>query len=75
MRCKFEVTSLTRYAGIPSVKVELHPAMGQDEEDRKFWKITPTGKIELMIDDSNNVNYFEVGKEYYLDFSEVENVR
>ncbi len=71
MRCKFEVISKTIYAGIPHTKIELQPIVGKSEEDRKFWKNTPSGKLEMMIDTSEGSSFFEVGKEYYLDFSEV----
>lgn len=60
MNCKFEVTSITAYAGMSGVKVLLSPAMYKES-----LKIIPTGKIELMVDDPN---IFEVGKEYDVSF-------
>jgi hypothetical protein len=38
-----------------------------DSENKKFWDATPSGLLEMTC-----VYYglFEVGKEYYLDFSE-----
>jgi hypothetical protein len=64
LKVKFEITSITTYAGIPGIKVVLCPAM-----DRESLKFISTGKIEMMIDDSNSVSFFEVGKEYDVSFN------
>jgi hypothetical protein len=39
---------------------------GNSEENKKFWQYTPSGSVDLS---SINQDLFEVGKEYYLDFS------
>jgi hypothetical protein len=43
--------------------------MGESEENKKFWKYTPSGKLEL-----NTILEmpFVVGKQYYLDISEAD---
>ena len=40
------------------------------EENKKFFAATPSGSVELT---ALNADLFEVGKEYYLDFSEATN--
>lgn len=71
MRAKFYVNTITTYAGYVGVKVELSPVMNDSQENKKFWKATPNGKLELSITHPDAAKYFEVGKEYYLDFTEV----
>lgn len=66
MKCKFKVISITTFAGVSESKVVFGVAMGNSEEDRQLWKQVSTGKIEMMT----NSKFFEVGKEYYLDFTE-----
>ena len=38
------------------------------EENKSFWKYTPSGKLEMSIDNLDAVKQFEVGSDYYLDF-------
>lgn len=52
-----------------STRVILNPVIGGSEENEKFWKYTPAGKIEMYIDNQAASEQFEVGKEYYVEFS------
>ncbi|MEH2293827.1 hypothetical protein [Nostoc sp.] len=70
MRAKFQVASVSRFADFDGVEVKLRPVIDDYEENKKFWKYTPQGKLEVTITNPNAVEFFEVGKEYYLDFSE-----
>lgn len=38
-------------------------------ENHKFWAATPSGQIELSVVNAEVGNYFELDKEYYVDFS------
>lgn len=40
------------------------------ESKSKFWKYTPAGTIQLWISNPEAVKTFEVGKKYYVDFSD-----
>ncbi len=40
------------------------------DENRRFWSATPTGMIELGMVNQAAVDQFELGKEYYIEFSE-----
>ena len=48
-------------------EVVMEPVMGGSEENKKFWKYTPSGSLKMasILSDA-----FEPGKEYYLDFME-----
>lgn len=40
-----------------------------DHENYKFWQTTPTGEIRLGTINSEAAAAFELGKEYYVEFS------
>lgn len=49
--------------------ITLTPVTNGSEENKTFWKYTPCGKIELSTVNQNAADQFEVGKEYYIDFT------
>ena len=52
--------------------VELIPVVGDGTpENAEFFKYTPGGAIRLDVMNESAVNQFEVGKEYYVDFTPV----
>lgn len=71
-RCKFQcgkVSQVSDYSGGVKHEVEMHPVSGNDsEENKRFWEASTSGKFELLY---CNELPFEVGKEYYLDITEV----
>lgn len=73
VRAKFEVAEIRRhqYANKEMQTVCLVPVRSNDSkhENAKFWNATPSGKIELGIINLEAAEYFELGKEYYLDFT------
>lgn len=52
-----------------TAKITLTPVTGTTEENKSFWKYTPSGKIELQVVNPEAADQFEVGKEYYIDFT------
>lgn len=68
-RAKFKVESITYREGNPEpvASVVLNPVTGGSEENKSFFKWSPAGKIELHT--INPEVKFEVGKEYYVDFT------
>jgi hypothetical protein len=69
MRAKFRCNNV-----VPSgeqIQAQLS-AVADDgtEENARYHKYTPYGALMLAIDNPNLVTFFEVGKSYYLDFSE-----
>jgi len=71
VRAKFNVAEITKYGNSGGGKVVLMPVYGNSEENKEFWKQTPSGKIELFIDNPEAMKAFEFG-EYYIDFTKAE---
>ena len=69
VRTKFMVDKVTQYAS-GDAKVELSPVYSEDLEhiNRKFWKDTPTGLIQMRTKSEIALN-FTPGEEYYVDFT------
>lgn len=80
VRAKFVVRSITRdqsFSSHPAKEVHtihLFPVYSQDpaSENRKFWEATPTGEVKLGVVNPAAGSFFELGAEYYLDFTKVE---
>lgn len=69
-RAKFTVQAVTEYSG-GGKRIELMPVTTGSEENKSFWKYTPSGKIELNLSNEAVVD-FKIGQAYYVDFSEAE---
>lgn len=67
VRAKFRCDSIktTTYGR----EFEFNPVIGGSPENEEFFKTTPGGKLTLNVK-NDGVN-FELGKEYYLDFTPV----
>ena len=52
--------------------VTLHPVTGGSPENDSYFSATPGGEIRLQVLNERAVAAFEVGKEYYVDFSPAE---
>ena len=48
----------------------LNPVMSGSKENESFYNYSPWGQIELGTVNVEAVKQFEVGKEYYVDFTE-----
>lgn len=72
IRAKLQLTSTTNHAwGATTLRFETR----YDDsipEDQRFQKATPSGHIELMIDNPVAVEFFSLGGSYYVDFSMAE---
>lgn len=73
VRAKFKVTekAITEAGD----RITLQPVVGGSPENESFFKWTPYGKIEMGTINPEAAKQFEVGKEYYIDFTKVENVK
>ena len=69
VRAKFKVESVGPQGD--TFEVKLTPVIGGNPENDSFFKYTPGGEIRLAILKEETAGKFEVGKEYYVDFSEV----
>lgn len=76
MRAKMKVQSvtLTEYGEIlkmnPVCKSGLYPADGTDE-DNTYAKFSPSGSLELTVNNPALHGQIKPGQTYYLDFTEV----
>lgn len=77
VRAKFCVTEITDVAwgdSPPGLKnITLYPvggaAGGESEENRAFYAATPGGAITLSVVNAAAAAAFEIGAEYYVDFT------
>lgn len=78
VRAKFQCDRIIRTQWSPVYtewKVSLRPICGNDGEygeNTKFHKSTPSGNLEMVIDNEAAQPAFEVGKAYYVDFTPAE---
>lgn len=67
VRAKFKVDSVEHTAD--SATVKLTPVVSGSEENKTFYKWTPSGLIMLATINKEAAKQFEPGKEYYVDFT------
>lgn len=71
VRAKLQLQSVTQHAWSADAKT-LKFGVQYDAsipEDQKFCKATPSGSIEIQVDNPAAVAQFELGKFYYVDFA------
>ena len=75
VRAKFKVTEIKRhhYGDKEMQTICMSPVYSGDEgsENRKFWDATPDGSLELGCINLAAARRFDLGAEYYLDFTPV----
>ena len=52
------------------VTVVMSPVVSGSDENKEFFANTPSGKIEIGVLRQELADLFEIGKEYYVDFSQ-----
>lgn len=77
VRAKFAVQSVTRTQHWDKSKgefqtIKLTPVTSGSDENKAFYDATPGGQVELATLNAEAGNYFELGKEYYLDFTKAD---
>ena len=68
VRAKFKVEAIESY-GSQGGCVSLKPVTFGSEENEKFFNMTPHGSIEMGTLNDKAFKQFEVGKEFYVDFT------
>ncbi len=69
VRAKFTCTSLTKHAW-PGTTVVLAPVYDTTiPADQRFAKATPSGKLEMHVDNPQAESQFELGEAYHLDIA------
>lgn len=68
---KFKCDSVTNFEN--GKTVNLSPVQSGSEENKAFAHYTPSGRLEMYIDNGTEAaNLFEPGEEYFLEFSKAE---
>ena len=71
MRAKFTVYEEVKTKW--SITYNLQPVTAQSSpENEEFFKTTPSGKIQVTIKAEATPARLELGKDYYIDFTEAE---
>lgn len=68
VRCKFKVESVTHHNG-GSTSIKLSAVTSGSEENKAFWKYTPSGQMEFHTVNDAAAEQFKPGAELYVDFS------
>ena len=71
VRAKFTVESVTEY-GYGGKKAVLRAVYSGKPEDNQFAKATPSGMVEITVDNPATRDFLKPGKSYYIDFSEAD---
>lgn len=72
VRAKFKLVNITNFADMPAKKLVFHVQYDDTiPEDARFAKYTPSGHVEMFVDNPAAMAAFEIGRFYYLDFSPV----
>lgn len=73
VRAKFRVTEIIRRPGWSGHKevqvIKLSPVVDGSEENKRFYAATPGGSIELGTVNAEAVKQFDLGAEFYVDFT------
>ena len=74
VRAKFHCNSIESY--IHGTRAKLTAVYGKEGENHDFAKATPSGIVEISIDEDVPAStFFKPGEEYYLDFTNVKAVK
>jgi hypothetical protein len=68
-RCMGITHAFTNSAEYSAAVISLVPVWEQDGVNKIWSKATPQGKIEMTITNPDAVEQFELGKEYFVDFT------
>lgn len=77
-RCKFRCNSVESFGPGAGVKVRLGAVYPSESdgykhsaEDHAFFNATPSGSLEMFIQNPYGAELFQAGEEFYLDFTKV----
>lgn len=72
VRAKFIVSEVTEYQGNAGKRVKLYPVTADDiAENQRFHQYTPSGNIEMHVNNPPAADQFKPGMAFYVDFTEV----
>lgn len=71
VRAKFRLSQITTNAGTPGQNFVFNAVTADGvPENERFHKYTPSGQLTMYVDNPPAQEFFQLGKDYYLDFSE-----
>ena len=71
LRAKFRCDKVEKHSG-EMIGATLSAVTDGSEENNDFNKHTPSGTVEMWVDNPKAEGFFKEGEEYYLDFSKAE---
>jgi hypothetical protein len=73
VRAKFKVTEVRQHAWHPTARtIVLEPQYDSSiDEDRRYATATPSGRIEMFVDNPKAIDALPVGGYFYVDFTAV----
>ena len=73
VRGKFSVSEITQYPWTEGRRVILTAVTGESglPEDARYHKYTPSGRIDILIDNPAALEQFKIGQSVYVDFTPV----
>lgn len=69
VRAKFKVMDKVKSGDLGDVRVTLGAVSGSEGDNASWSKYTPSGELSMTITNPAAYKEFEVGKEFYLDFT------
>lgn len=69
VRAKFKVILIEQPQGADTFRVQLQPVINGSEENKSFFKYTPGGEVNLYVVSEETAKLFDIGAEYYVDFT------
>ncbi len=74
VRAKFKVVSIKHVDWSPTARVIEMMAVSADEveENQRFHQYTPSGRLEITVDNPPAAEQLKLGNSYYLDFTPVD---
>lgn len=72
VRAKFRCDDIVENSAYNRNEIILFPVTCGSKENEEFFDCTPYGKIVLGTVNQEALKEFEVGKEYYIDFTKAE---
>ncbi len=71
MTVRLKVTCTEKKISVEGESLTFLPVTSGSEENKAFFKWTPSGSIQFGTGNKAATSQFEVGKDYYVDFSPV----
>lgn len=67
VRTKFTCQAKIDYSD--GKRIDFTPVIGGSPENEQFFKLTPGGQIQIMTVNEEAAKQFDLGAQYYIDFS------